>query len=503
MVSNKNRCHMPVKREIFVKIRTGAFLFALCLLVLRMTMVPTIYTLDSAELTMGAATLGIVHAPGYPLFLLIGHLFSWLPVGDVGFRINLFSAVSLGLTAPLLFYLLLNLLDDMWAALAAALMFVWSYYVWTSGIVAEVYAPQIVTLAACGWSLSRMVRQSPPTRAAALGTGALYGVAVAMHPSSIFFAPGMVVAFGLLRVPWRTCLLAAGLGALGVIVTLVYFPVRYAAGPDLNLAGSYHYDGSFEPVDLQSVRGIWWMLRGAQFEGLMFAGGYVPSSEALARLVGNWLGIGVILGGVGMYMMGTLRRGLLAAWLVLFFPFTYFYSTYGAPDTETMFGPSYLLWAVTIGYGFKWITENSPPRLRFAAAVVAPAIFLIVNYPLVDSHDNYEVRERSELLFATLPDQAAVFGVWWEVVPLQYLQLIEGQHQDVVIYNLFLLDARRLDRYLEGGMVAPGQPLIFLSDITTGYLADPDRYDFVPLWGEDTVTQEEIGGFRVVPKEEQ
>jgi hypothetical protein len=476
--------------------RISLALFGLCLLVLRLTMVPTIYTLDSAELTMGAASLGIVHAPGYPLFLVIGHLFSWLPVGDVGFRINLLSAVSLALSAPLLFNLLLNLLDDVWAALAATLMFLWSYYVWTSGIVAEVYAPQIVTLAACGWGLSRMARQSPPTRGAALATGALYGVAVAMHPSSIFFAPGMAVAFGLLRVPWRTCLLAAGLGALCVGAALLYFPVRYAADPELNLAGSYRYDGSFEPVDLQSLQGIWWMLRGAQFEGLMFAAGYVPSTEALSLLVSNWLGIGVILGGIGLYVMGTQRRGLLVAWLALFVPFFYFYATYGAPDTETMFGPSYVLWAVTIAYGFKWITENSPLRLRIAAAIIAPAIFLAVNYPLVDSHDDHEIRDRSELLFATLPDQAAVFGVWWEVVPLQYLQMIEGQRQDVVIFNLFLLDARHLDRYLEGGMVAPDQPLIFLSEISAGYLADPDRYDLEPLWGDDTIRQEEIGGFR-------
>ena len=58
------------------------------------TMAPTVYGLDSAELTTGAYVLGIVHAPGSPLFLLLGHVFSWLPFGDVGYRLNLLSACA-------------------------------------------------------------------------------------------------------------------------------------------------------------------------------------------------------------------------------------------------------------------------------------------------------------------------------------------------------------------------------------------------------------------------
>src|SRR6185436_6410127 len=41
------------------------------------TAAPTVYGLDSAELTTGAYALGIVHAPGAPLYLLLGHVFTW------------------------------------------------------------------------------------------------------------------------------------------------------------------------------------------------------------------------------------------------------------------------------------------------------------------------------------------------------------------------------------------------------------------------------------------
>src|SRR5690349_21007066 len=87
-------------------------LFAICLIVLLRTVAPTVYAYDSAEFPIGAATLGIIHAPGYPLYLLITHLFTLLPVGDVAYRVNLFSVVCLALTAPVMFLALAILIED-------------------------------------------------------------------------------------------------------------------------------------------------------------------------------------------------------------------------------------------------------------------------------------------------------------------------------------------------------------------------------------------------------
>lgn len=49
---------------------------------------------DGAELSAAAYVLGVAHPPGYPLYLLVGHLFCCLPVGEVAFRVALLSAVS-------------------------------------------------------------------------------------------------------------------------------------------------------------------------------------------------------------------------------------------------------------------------------------------------------------------------------------------------------------------------------------------------------------------------
>jgi len=48
---------------------------------------------DSAELVTAALLWGVPHAPGYPLFTALGHLFGWLPVHALPWRIHLTSAV--------------------------------------------------------------------------------------------------------------------------------------------------------------------------------------------------------------------------------------------------------------------------------------------------------------------------------------------------------------------------------------------------------------------------
>jgi hypothetical protein len=462
-------------------------LFALCLLVLLLTTAPTIYNFDSVEFAIGAATLGIVHAPGYPLYLVIAHVFTWLPVGDLGYRVNLFSALSLALAVPFVYALLDDLVRNRAVAVAAALAWVWSYYVWGAGVVAEIYAPQLLTLAVCGWWLVRLYRR--PDRAhprAVIGMGVWFGIAAAMHPVSLLFAPGLALAFRLMRIPWRASLLAAGASLLVFLGALVYFPVRYTAGPDFNMAGEYAADGHFDPVDLTTPRGVWWMVRGAQFDNLFFKEGLLPTfaqaRDTLKWFWGNFFGIGALAGLVGAAALYRQERGVFWVWLALFVPYTYFYMTYGAPDRDTMFGPSYLLWAVVLAYGLRWVVEYAtlPP----AVVLILPVLMLVVNFPLVNLSDDTSVRARSEALLDVIPAETRVFGMWWDVVPLQYLQIVEDQRPDLTLYNLFLFDKSTLRQVIDLNLDRTPPPMVaFLGDYVDDYLS-ARRYRVVVYWDD-------------------
>ncbi len=66
---------------------------------------PTFYMDDSPEFTTCAASLGVAHPPGYPLYILLGRLMSLLPL-PICFVQNLLSALLASLVSVLIFLLL-------------------------------------------------------------------------------------------------------------------------------------------------------------------------------------------------------------------------------------------------------------------------------------------------------------------------------------------------------------------------------------------------------------
>ena len=60
---------------------------------------------DGIELTITARFLGISHPTGYALYMLLGKIFTFLPLGSIGWRVNLSSVVFTIGGAIVLFFL--------------------------------------------------------------------------------------------------------------------------------------------------------------------------------------------------------------------------------------------------------------------------------------------------------------------------------------------------------------------------------------------------------------
>src|SRR5207248_10112011 len=91
----------------------GVGVFAAALLLYVRTLAPSVLPGDYAEFQMCAAILGIPHPTGYPLYVLLGKLFTMLPFGDVAYRVNLSSAIYMAGAAGVLYAIALRLLRDM------------------------------------------------------------------------------------------------------------------------------------------------------------------------------------------------------------------------------------------------------------------------------------------------------------------------------------------------------------------------------------------------------
>ena len=76
------------------------------------TLAPTVTLVDSGELIVAARSLGIAHPPGFPLWVMLAHLASLVPLGSVALRINFSSAIFGALAAAMLTLVVAELMVD-------------------------------------------------------------------------------------------------------------------------------------------------------------------------------------------------------------------------------------------------------------------------------------------------------------------------------------------------------------------------------------------------------
>lgn len=117
--------------------------------------------IDSGELVVVCATLGIAHPTGYPLYTLLGRLFSLLPLQNAIFKVNLMSLLFICLSNALLFFTIFiigaNRIGqtfskrkeifigiETWSALIAALIFSLTPTVWSQATSNEVYSLNVL-----------------------------------------------------------------------------------------------------------------------------------------------------------------------------------------------------------------------------------------------------------------------------------------------------------------------------------------------------------------------
>ena len=120
-------------------------LFLSVLMIYIQTLSPCVNFEDSGEFITSSYTLSIGHPPGYPLYMLLGKLASFIPVGSAALRINFLSALFSALSAVVLYTLflkigtLLKIKQRQFLALTATLFLSVSSTLWDSSVTAEVY----------------------------------------------------------------------------------------------------------------------------------------------------------------------------------------------------------------------------------------------------------------------------------------------------------------------------------------------------------------------------
>lgn len=466
---------------------SALLVFIGCAAVYARTAAPSVMGGDSAEFQMAAPLLGVAHPTTYPLYTLLGKVFTLvMPFGDLAHRVTLVSAFAAALAAASMLLLARRVTDSTLAGLLAALALACSPGLWNSATMAEVYA-LLAALIVGTWlalvyvnsaahkqdytsrhgsppepqSLNPKPYVSAPLLIAALlaGLGVSHHGMFAFTALPLFIAAVVRTALANPAVPLakRLPALIARSALLGVfsiigLVPWLYPLVQYArfgpfSGEDYGLPRHYFWGA---PSNWADAIG---MLTGGPIRQGAFRLPTPETAGAVVQLVGTRLWfecgpLGIVLGLIGCAVLSRRdwRTWCGAAWIVLG---TLLYLLLLGPavqDAPVFTLPMLLPWALWIGVGGQAVanagwdvaarwrdTMVAVPitNMLLAGAIALTLAWGYTRLPYANKRHLTVWRDFGSATLAQLPPNAVVIAHWEQGMVLQYLVQAEGQRPDV------------------------------------------------------------------------
>ncbi len=397
--------------------------------------------LDAAMLQMQVAVLGISHPTGYPTYLMLSHLFTYLPVGDVAYRTNLASAAGASLAVAAVYAAGLLLSRSAIAAAIGALTFGLGTALWSQAVIAEVYPLNalFLTLTVLSLLFWRERRRDSYLLLSAL----LTGLCLTNHLTSGLLLPAALLFVGLVErrklLDLRLMLKAAGLFFLGLSPYL-YLPVRA------------WMDAPFEGNNPGNFERFWYVVSGGNLTGTFFAFGpaELPGRVAFywVHLMNNMNAIVVMVALAGAAAMFLRDRAGAGFFGLLFFGWLFYSLGNDIPDIHLYFIPTYLVLCLWAALGFGTLLElagSSLARLprvpaRLVLSVLSVALLLLplpgvrAKYMENDMSNAYLGRERIEAVAEGAARGATILHHRSE---LWYMVLVEERRRDLTLVDPF------------------------------------------------------------------
>jgi hypothetical protein len=426
-----------------------------------LTLAPSVTFFDSGEFLTATASLGSAHSPGYPLFLMYAKPFTWLPFGNIAFRVNMATAFSASLACLGVYILTLFLLKDeplvdnpvfsdfavKTAGFAAACSFSFTPRLWLQSNHDKPY-PLLAFLTAIIFYLLLKWRDhykaGDEQPAYVYVCTFLAGLAMGLHQTVVLLLPAWILLIVL--ADWRMftrvkeLVLSTAFAMFGFSVHL-YLPLRATQNPLLNWGDSK-----------TSTQFLWHFLRKGYPEDLHIRDYSLLWAQLKAFNVPReftWVGAGLVV--FALFCLWRRQRDVVIAYLAgvagfLLVIVGHFNATRDFIFlTEEFFTPLYLLSAVLIGVGLfhvlGYAVSNArlPERYDLKVYILVlvlmlslPVSLCAVNYYENDQHNNYIAFDYATNSLRSLPQNAVMF-TWGDsgAFPLWYLQGIERMREDL------------------------------------------------------------------------
>ena len=401
------------------------------------TVCPTVYLGDSGELTAAAFCLGIPHNSGYPLYCLLGKLFCLIPLGNIGFRMNLLSTCLGVATVCLVYSVILKRTGSQLAGLVGSGVLAFSRVFWFQTVSAEVYTLHAFFVALLIGMLLWWDEEKSFYRLAFLVF--LTGLSFGNHMQTVMLAPGVLwmVLSGdrkaLLNVKRFVILTVLFVVALSVYV---YLPIRTEAGAAIHWGDPNTLNRFMAHVSGKAHRETY-VLNKAAWDSALRA------KEALFFV---WSQFGaMILFSIWGWVSARWRWRIFWLLVIVFdFVYTVFLNTVSVKITAFNL-PTSIALSILMGVGIAGVMK----RLGHAGSIgdgtrtvmkvawsIIPIIGLMSNFSLCNQGKNYTAYEQGSNIFMTVGtgDIVLMSGDNY-IFPVTYHRIVERTREDVRLYD--------------------------------------------------------------------
>ena len=453
------------------------------------TLAPSVVEIDAGELATVQVLLGIAHPTGYPLFTLLGHLFSLIPFHfSKIYQLNLLTAIWCSLAVTVFVYTCKFILDNLIvfefnnkaklqkeskkgkrkkgedrkrefstpqkaiieepvkyiASISAGLLLGFDRTFWNQGNAVEVYSLQAFLFCLIIFSLLKAYITPIEERGLTkrwLIFAAILALGFSNHMTTLFVLPATAyLYFDKFR------LKTAGIKRLLIMVFLIflpifagiylYLPIRASQGPVLNWGNPVDFERFFRHVS------------GWQFQVWFF-----KSTDVMKKQLGYFFSnlflefsIGILLCLYGIFSSYLKARKFFIFNVILLLFSLLYASNYDIVDIDSYFLLSYVALSFFALFGIVQIFSKlsfKQYKRSITTALIAICILiqLIFNYKENDLKDVYTFEDYSKsTLNSTKPNSIILTYLWdYLVASSYYFQLVEKYRPDVIVIDKELL----------------------------------------------------------------
>ncbi len=468
-------------RDRQFELKNGRFMSAFLVFVISFalyycTLAPTVTLVDSGELILAAQTFGVAHPPGFPLYVLLAHAATLLPLGNIAVRVHLASALFGALASATMTLLVIEalLIDPirqtpndsnqtarktktdagvisssiLVPAVMAGMLFAFSRTLWTYATIAEVYTLNTLLIVVIFWLVIGWRREALNSRANQLEvsyrklyTAALaFGLALGVHHVTVgLMLPALaVLVFSTVGAGFFRSkrLLYATMFSLAGLSIYIYLPLAASHSPLMNWG------------DPRTWERFWWHITGKQYQAYF---GFSPLQIAeFLKLASRefgvaWFPLALALAMAGFVSLFRTNRAMLSfLLLVILFDVAYCLGYEIADDQDAYYLPAFTALTIATGFGARWLFATWQTKTGDARASICAGLLLIV--PLIALVANFGSNNRSQFFIAhdyvdnilkSVEPHGMLLTTDWQVyAPSLYVREIEVRRRDAVVIDI-------------------------------------------------------------------